>query len=53
VNFDPSTEYLEAADDARREIEAALERMVLRFELALSVALAEDENDRGLLEEAG
>jgi hypothetical protein len=32
-------ELLDAADDARRQIEAALEDMVLRFQLAMSIAV--------------
>ena len=39
MSDDLVTGLLEAADDARRKIEAALADMVLRFELEMSVAL--------------
>jgi hypothetical protein len=38
---DLASELLEAADEARRSIEEALEMMVFRFELAMTVALGE------------
>jgi hypothetical protein len=38
---DIASELLEAADEARRSIEQALEMMVFRFELAMTVALDE------------
>jgi hypothetical protein len=48
---DLATELLEAADDARKTIEEALNDMFLRFELAMSIAVTkalepDDERDR-------